>query len=156
MLLPIVLNSMNNAMKEQQVNEILQMNDESRRFGLALTATEAVQVLEARNKYLQYIGRIELGIEVSKSIISSFCKSTYITPEEYAATIHELHEVFYYMKSETEDKIGDEALIKIIREYFDDSCGGSLELLKGKLQAFADEFKKKNWLTNLVPEEESD
>lgn len=156
MLLPIVLNSMNSALKEQQVNEILQMNDESSKFGLVLTANEAVEILEARNKYLQYIGRVELGIEVSKSIISSFCNSTYIAPEEYAATIHELHEVFYHMKNETEDKIGDEVLIKMIREYFEVSCGGSLELLKGKLQAFADEFRKKNWLANLVPEEVSD
>lgn len=153
MLLPIVLNSMNSALKEHQVNEILQMNDESRKFGLVLTAKEVVQILEARNRYLQYIGRIELDIEVTKSIISNFCNSTYIIPEEYTAVIHELHEVFYYMKNETEDRIGDEKLVILIKDYFENSCGGSLELLKGKLQTFANEFRKKNGQMNIVPKE---
>ncbi len=156
MLLPIVLNSVNIAQKEQQVNEILQMNDESSKFGLVLTAQETVQILEERNRCLKHIGRIDLGIEVSKSIISNFCKSSYITPEIYVATLHELHEIFYHMKNETEDKIGDDALIKTIKDYFENSCGGSTELLKGKLQIFADDFRKKNWQKNLIPKEEID
>lgn len=154
MLLPMVLNSMNIAQKEQQINEILQMNDESSKFGLVLTTNEVSQMLEARNVYLQHIGRIELGIEVSKALVANFCTSSYILPEAYVSTLHELHEIFYYMKNETEDKMGDDALIKLIKDYFENSCGGSLEQLKGMLQIFADDFKKKNWQEKLMPKEE--
>lgn len=148
MQLPMVSNLINSAQKGQQVNEILQMNDQSREFGLELTTKEVVQILETRNRYLTQIGRIEIGIEVSKAIILSFCNSSYIIPDEYVATINELHEVFYYMKNETDDKIGDDELVKIIKEGFE-VCGGSMELLKGKLQTFADEFRKKKWKLNI-------
>ena len=156
MLLPIALKSMNIAQKEQQVNEILQMNDESSKFGVVLTSNEALQLLEARNTYLQHIGRVELGIEVSKLIISNFCNSSFITQEVYVDTLHELHEIFYYMKNETQDKIGDDALIILIKDYFEKSCGGSVEFLKGKLQIFADDFRKKNCQKDLTPKEEID
>lgn len=77
MLLPIALNLINATRKEQLAGEILEMNNESREFGLVLTPQEAVQILEARNRSLQQLGRIELGIEASKSIIHSFCDSSY-------------------------------------------------------------------------------
>ena len=156
MLLPIVLNSLNNALKEQQVNEILQLNDESSKYGMVLTANEVLQLLEARNGFLQHIGRIDIGIEVSKSIVCNFSNSTYMTPEIYVATLHELHEIFYYMKNETEDKIGDDALIKLMKDYFETTCGGSVELLKGTLHIFAENFRKKNWAEKLMTEEAID
>ena len=121
-----------------------------------LTAQDTLQILEERNRCLQHIGRIDFGIEVSKAIISNFCNSSYITPEIYVATLHELHEIFYHMKNETEDKIGDDALIRVIKDCFENSCGGSIEVLKGKLQIFADDFRKKNWQKNLILKEEID
>ena len=60
------------------------------------------------------------------------------------------------MKNETEDKIGDDALIRVIKDCFENSCGGSIEVLKGKLQIFADDFRKKNWQKNLILKEEID
>jgi hypothetical protein len=154
MLLPIVLNSMNAIGKERLVNEILEMNDESREFGLVLTPQEAVQILEARNRSLQQLGRIELGIGVSQSIIHGFCNSSYIAPEDYVVTLNELHEIFYYMKNETEDKIGDDQLIKTMKDYFEGSCGGSLDLLKSMLISYAGDFRKKSALSSLMPEED--
>lgn len=144
------------AQKTQQVNEILQLNEESSKFGLLLTEVETIQILEERNTYLRNIGRIDIGIEVSKSIILNFCNSAYITPETYADTLHELHEIFYYMKNETEDKISDDVLIKLIKDYFENICGGSIELLKGKLQIFAEAFRKENWHKDLILKEEKD
>jgi len=156
MLLPMVLNSMNLAQREQQVNEILQLNDESSKYGMVLSTDDVLQLLEARNGFLQHIGRIDISIEVSKSIISNFSNSSFMAPEIYVATLHELHQIFYYMKNETQDKIGDDALIKLMKDYFETSCGGSLELLKGNLHIFAEDFRKKNWIEKLAKEEEID
>lgn len=155
MLLPIVLNSMNNALKERQVNEILKLNDDTREYGLVLKSEEVLQILDARNKYLQHVGRIELGIEVSKSIIHSFCNSSYIAQDGYVDALHELHEIFYSMKNETEDKIGDEKLIRIMKDFYEKSSGGSLELLKSQLLTFAEDFRKKNQQLHLMQKEDS-
>jgi hypothetical protein len=153
MLLPFVLKSLNGIDKEHLVSEILELNNESRQYGLVLTPQNVVQILEARNRSLRQLGRIELGFEVSKTIIHNFCNSSYITPEEYVPVLSELHDIFYYMKNETEDKIGDDELIQMMKDYFENSCGGSLELLKGKLVSFAEDFRKKTKLQAL-PEED--
>lgn len=156
MLLPIVLNSMKTVGKELLVNEILEMNNESREFGLELTPQDAVQLLEARDRSLQQLGRIELGIGVSKSIIRSFCSSSYISKEEYVPALNELYEIFHYMKNETEDKIGDDEVIWVMKDYFENSCGGSLELLKSMLTSFAEDFRKKTGLSTMTPKEDQD
>ena len=56
------------------------------------------------------------------------------------AIINEMHEIFYHIKNETEDKIIDDSLIKLMREYFEGPCGGSSELLKGMLTTFAEDL----------------
>ena len=154
MQLPIGLNLMNAVGKEQMVGEILEMNNESREFGLVLTSQEAAQILEARNRSLQELGRINLGIGVSKSIIHCFCNSSFIAPDEYVTTLNELHEIFYYMKNETEDKIGDDKLIQMMKDYFENSCRGSIELLKNMLNSFTEDFRKKMELSSQMPKED--
>ena len=156
MLLPSIIKSMNIAKREQQIDEILEMNDQSSQFGVMLTANQAIQILEARNRFIQSIGRIELGVEASKLIIAYFCNSSFINQDDYVNILAELHEVFYYMKNETEDKIGDDELIRIIKDCFEKDCGGSLELIKGKLQIFADDFRKKNWEKEFLTKEEQE
>ena len=39
-------------------------------------------------------------------------------------------EIFYYFKNETLDLIGDDELIELMRDYYENRCKGSLELLK--------------------------
>jgi hypothetical protein len=50
----------------------------------------------------------------------------------YAETLHELIEMFYYYKNETLDLMSDEDLIKFMKGSFDGKCQGSLELLSGR------------------------
>lgn len=94
-----------------------------------------------RNQALLSYGRVELGMEVTKKLVEVFCTSSYIHNENYASTLNELYEIFYYLKNETEDKFGDFKLIHIMKDYFDNNCGGSLELLKSKLEEFAANFR---------------
>lgn len=70
-----------------------------------------------------------------------FSESPYITQEHYVSTLHELHEIFYHLKNETEDKIGDAKLIGMMKDCFDQECEGSLELLKDKLEEYAAAFR---------------
>lgn len=137
--------SINGALKEIQINEMLLTNEESQKYGLVLTAEEVKEIIEVRNQVLKSYGRIELDIGVTRKLIHNFCTSAFITQEDYETTINDLQEVFYYLKNETEDSIGDDELIYIIKDFFNNSCGGSMELLMGReLEIFARNCRRKN------------
>ncbi len=145
MSLPGILGSMSMMLEEVQVNELLLASKVSEGHGLTLTADAAKEILTARNQVLQSLGRVELDIEVLKKLVQSFSTSTYIEQEEYAAVLMDLVEVFHYMKNETEDQIGDDALIETMKAYFENECGGAIELLKGReLEAFARNIRQQS------------
>lgn len=153
MLLPIITDPTNTLMEDILVNEILDINEKSKEYGLFLKPVEVKGIIENRNRILQSYGRVELGIEGIKNFIQNFCDSPFISQENYISTLQDLHEVFYYLKNETEDRIGDEELIRIIKEYFNGSCGGSLELLRGReLEAFIRNYKAENPVADFLGE----
>ncbi len=125
--------------------EVLRINEESQKYGLVLTAAEANVLIESRNRAIRNHGRVELGIEVVKKIIAAFCSSPFINLDEYAWTLNELVEIFYYMKNETEDSMGDDELISIMQKFFNTSCQGSVELLRDReLAMLANNFRRAN------------
>ncbi len=128
--------------KELNISEILQTNLESQKYGLIITASEAQDIIEARNQAIQSHGRIELGTGVIKKIITLFCGSPYMRGNEYIQNINELIDIFYYFKTETQDLIGDDELLTIMKEFYDSSCQGSLELLRSReLVLFVRDFR---------------
>lgn len=129
MKLPIMII---NSSTEQQVNEIIRLNEETVKYGLTLFKHEIMQIIDVRNDLLRGYGRIELGTEVINKLIKSFYNSSYIQQDMYMSTLMELQEVFYYMKNETEDNLSDDEIIEILREFFEDYCKGSIELLQGR------------------------
>ncbi|WP_054742806.1 DUF6323 family protein [Cellulosilyticum ruminicola] len=114
-----------------QINktELMACNDYTKKYGLLLTEEETMQILERRKTSLQSYGRIEIGGGMLDKLIKEFCDSPYLNSQNYASTIAELTELFYYFKNEALDKLSDEELLKIMHMYFDGPCGGSLELL---------------------------
>lgn len=138
MSLPSIFNSMSTVLREVQAGELLKTNRESGKYGLTLSGDDVREIVEVRDQVLQSYGRLELDIGVTVKIIQAFCTSSYISQEDYADIIKELQEVFYYMKNETGDEIGDDALIAIMKDYFENSCHGSVELLQGReMEEFA-------------------
>ena len=118
--------------QKQAVAEIEKCNDFTARFGLTLSRADAIELVETRALSLKNNGRIEFGGGAVGRIIWEFCDSPYISMHNYAETIHELTEMFYYYKNETLDLISDEDLIKFMKNSFDGKCQGSLELLAGR------------------------
>ena len=132
MTLPLVLSSLDLLLKDILFNEIMQLNDKSRKYGLILSAEDAREIIEARNRILRSYGRVEMDNSVTKKLILSFCDSPFINQEDYAIIINELQEIYYYLKNETEDLMGDDELLQIMKELFNTACGGSRELLAGR------------------------
>lgn len=119
-------------LQKQAINEVVKCNRFTEQYGLRLTETQAKELVETRSFALNQTGRIEFGGGAIDKVIKAFCDSPYISMRNYAETIHELVEIFYYYKNETLDMISDDDLIKFMRDSFDNICQGSLELLAGR------------------------
>jgi hypothetical protein len=118
--------------QKQAVAEIEKCNEYTINYGLTLTHLDAVELVETRDLALKGTGRIEFGGGVIEKIIKEFCISPYISKHNYAETLHELTEIFYFYKNETLDLMSDDDLIKFMKDSFDGLCQGSLELLAGR------------------------
>ena len=98
---------------------------------MTLTAAQAAELVAARREALVQTGRVEFGSGVTERLIRAFYTSPYLTKETYAETLQALTELFYQLKNETDDRVGDDALLAEMRARFDDDCRGSLDLLAG-------------------------
>jgi hypothetical protein len=112
--------------------ELLMMNEKTGAFGLKLTAEDAAALADARSDALKGLGRVEVGGGILPKLIDRFKDSPYLWQANYAATLLELVETFYYAKNETEDLLSDGEILAWMKEAFDISCGGSVALLQGR------------------------
>lgn len=119
-------------MQKQAVNEVIKCNEFTANYNLILSHAQAVELVETRAVSLSANGRIEFGGGVIDKLITAFCDSPYISMHNYAETIHELIQMFYYYKNETLDLISDDELITYMKNAFDGVCQGSLSLLAGR------------------------
>lgn len=119
-------------MQKQAVEEIEKCNKFTAKFGLMLSHSDAVELVETRANALKSSGRVEFGGGVIDKIIWEFCDSPYISMHNYVETLRELNEIFYTYKNETLDLISDDELIAFMKRNFDGKCQGSLELLSGR------------------------
>ncbi|OOM81293.1 DUF6323 family protein [Clostridium sp. BL-8] len=121
------------SLDKQVFNDILKCNELTHEYGLRLNEDDIKEIINTRNLALEKSGRIEFDGQIIDKIIMAFCNSPYISQYNYSDTINELVEIFYNYKNETLDYIGDDELIEIMKEYFDNYCQGSLEILEGKV-----------------------
>ncbi|HHW23938.1 MAG TPA: DUF6323 family protein [Bacillota bacterium] len=112
--------------------DLLATNERTAEYGLVLTESQARELVEIRNRSLRENERIELGSGAILQIIDKFCTSSYINSQNYAQTLGELLDIFYYFKTESRDRISDKDLIDIMYELFEGPCHGSTELLAGR------------------------
>ena len=110
-------------------DEIRCCNAESRAYGLALNETEITELVEFRGQALRNTGRVEFGGGILPKLIRAFCASPYLDPYNYAATLADLQDAFYYFKTESEDRFSDDELIEFMQKVLDGQAHGSTEVL---------------------------
>ena len=113
-------------------DELLALNEVSREYGLTLTAEEAKELSETRRIALEENERVEAGAGAVPEILKRFCASRYVNAENYTYILNEITYLFYYIKTETDDRIGDRALIDELFERFELYCRGSIDVLEGR------------------------
>ena len=74
--------------------EILALNDYSEKYGITLLPEEAREISEIRQKSLADNERIEFGLGAVAEIIRRFCRSRYVTRDNYAYIIGEVTDLF--------------------------------------------------------------
>lgn len=129
---------MDNNMSLPAQQEIRECNEYSGRFGLTLSEKEITSLVTSRAEALRASGRIEFGGGIIPKFIKAFCDSPYIEQDNYADTLAELQEAFYYFKTEAMDRFSDDELIEYMVKVFNGRAQGSVEYLLGtSLEALA-------------------
>lgn len=112
--------------------EILELNEISKEYGLVLSEEDAVELSETRTKALVDNDRIEIGVGAIAGIIKRFSKSRYVNDDNYTYVLNEITDIFYYIKTETDDKVDDDELLDELFKRFELNCRGSMDLLLGR------------------------
>ena len=110
--------------------ELHTCNEVSQRYGLTLTDTQILTLVQARFEALQTAGRMELGESLLPRLVYAFCDSPFINKTDYLATLMALQELFYTFKNECDDALTDDELIEALKCVFDGKAHGSLEYLE--------------------------
>ncbi len=114
----------------QPISEkILSLNSYSSQFGLTLTPESAKELSDTRAKSIMENERIEIGVGALPDILKKFCTSHYVNNDNYTYILNEVTYLFYYIKTETDDKISDNKLIDELFERFELHCRGSIDTL---------------------------
>jgi len=116
--------------RQTQLQQILDTNQYTERFGLALSREDAELLTDERKKTLKKEGRVEFGQGVLPKIIQVFCDSCYITQDNYTDTLVRLQEIFFLYKNEMLDEITDDELLEFMKEQFENVCFGDLDYLE--------------------------
>ena len=124
-----------NAMQLRQLQlsnakeEIRRCNDLNQIYGLTLTEADITELVEFRGQALKNTGRVEFGGGILPKLIRAFCKSPYVDRYNYAATLGELQDAFYYFKNESQDRFSDDELVEFMERVFNGIAAGSAEVL---------------------------
>ncbi len=113
------------------LSRLMETNQATERFGLALTRQDAELILEERGNVLREMRRVEFGEGIIPRIIHEFCDSAYIDQSNYVETLLRLQEIFYLYKNEMLDEISDSELLHFMKEQFESICFGDLDYLEG-------------------------
>ena len=98
-------------------------------WGMTISPEQAAMLVRHQAETLRDTGRVDFGGGVLKKLAEAFCDSSYIQPCDWADALAQLTELFYALKNETRDQLGDDALIAAMAARFNNQAGGSLDAL---------------------------
>ena len=114
--------------------ELITLNKHTERYGIVLSEKDCAEIAECRSELLIENERIEVGSGAVKRIIEEFCDSGYVDPKTFKDTVQGLLECFYTIKTETDDKVDDEAVLEFLKYAFE-ATGGDVSKIY-MLEAF--------------------
>ena len=98
-------------------------------WGMTISPEQAAMLVRHQAEVLRDTGRVDFGGGILKKLAEAFCDSPYIQSADWADTLSQLTELFYALKNETRDQLGDDILIAAMAARFSGQAGGSLDAL---------------------------
>ena len=125
--------------------DILALNEHTEPYGITLSQKDCTELAESRSEFLIENERIEVGTGAVRRIIEEFCESPYVSQMNFKQTVADLLECFYYIKTETEDRVDDESVIEFLKYVFENDAGGDVAsiYLSTALESFIEYGKSK-------------
>ena len=118
-------------------------------FGLTLSPAQTAALQKTEEQSLERTGRVCFGASILPRLAAAFAGSPHIQVGDWADTLGDMTELFYALKSETEDRLSDDELIARMVRAFDGPAQGALSLL-------ADCILDESLLTENVQEEDDE
>lgn len=112
--------------------ELMELNEYTAQYGLTLTAEEAHELSETRERGLSENERLEIGSGITPKIVKTFAASRYMSKDIYAYILNEMTYYFYFIKTETDDKVSDDVLLAEMFERFELFCRGNMDTFEGR------------------------
>jgi hypothetical protein len=116
--------------QKRQVERVLECNNKTEQYGLALSQEEAKNLMICRKDSLSENQRVEFGEGILPKIIDSFCDSQFINQDNYVEILSELQDIFYLYKNETKDELIDDELLDFMKKQYEEICFGDMDYLK--------------------------
>lgn len=140
MITPSVIDIMNQGSNIVLQNDLLKLNENSFEYGLKLSNEDVEIIVEWREISLKHMGRIDLGIDVTKKIVEFIYKSQYTNREDYLEAVVDIQDIFYYLKNETLELISDDDAIELISNVYERFCG-EIKNIQAEVEDYSKKFK---------------
>lgn len=140
MITPSVIDIMNQGSNIVLQNDLLKLNENSFEYGLKLSKEDVEIIVEWRETSLKHMGRIDLGIDVTKKIVEFIYKSQYTNREDYLEAVVDIQDIFYYLKNETLELISDDDAIELISDMYETFCG-EIKNIQAEVEDYSKKFK---------------
>ena len=114
------------------IDNLMDLNAKAGNYGLTVTENAAREIAGYRQAALIENERVELNSGAITRLTSAFLQTRYLTQEDFAATMGEIINIFYYIKTETENSVSDDDLINEMLTVFTETCFGSIEVMQSK------------------------
>lgn len=106
--------------------ELAKVNALAQRYGLELSMAQLESLGQTERQTLADTGRVCFGESILPVLVYAFCDSPYMAPSDAAETLQTLVELFYQLKTETQDALSDDELITAMAAIFNGPAHGSL------------------------------
>lgn len=115
------------------------------RYGLRLTQSEMLELAQGQTQALAAAGRVAFDGGILPKLVAAFCDSPFIQREDWAETLAELQEAFYYFKSESRERFTDDELIEFMSSVFNGRAQGSTAYLAGTSLEALCRWARESW-----------
>lgn len=112
--------------KRYVAKELMLLGEKTSEYGITLSEKDCTDIAECRYESLRENERIEIGLGAVREIIETFCDSGYVDQRNFRETVEGLLECFYMIKTETDDKVGDDEVLDFLKYLFEYEAGGDV------------------------------